>query len=279
MMRAQRTPGNKKERDERAVSEAISYVLVFAVITVGGVLVVLQGAPAINDAQDEQVAGNSERVINLIQDRVDEMVRQDAPRREVSVNVQDIRVGIGDMEPSRVRVSVTENATGNTTELAELETDPVNIKTTAGNLEQTAAYENGAVLVGKRGFPETWTMSGRPSWGITTNSSTGDVERIFLRTVSTTGSGGVGGSQTARILFETASREDETLSIDEINISVESPRSGAWERYFDRLETGAQGGNVSTSGDEVTLTLDEFQGGSGTVIHRERVIRTEVKAR
>jgi hypothetical protein len=251
--------------------------LVFALITVGGILVAVQGLPAINNAQDEQVAGNSERVVELMQDRVDEMVRQGAPRREVPVNLQDMRVGVGDMEPSRVNVTVTDNSTGNSVTLADVETDPVYIKTTAGNLEQTSAYVNGAVLVGRRGVPGSWTMPERPSWGITTNSS--KVESIFLRTVSTTGSGGVGGGQTARLLFETASREDETLRIDEISISVESPRNIVWERYFDRIQNGLQGGDVSTSGDEVTLTIDEFEDGSGTVVHRKRLIRTEVKAR
>lgn len=280
MMRAQSTrTGNENHRDERAVSEAISYVLVFALITVGGLLVAFQGLPAVDNAQDEQVVGNSERVVELMQDRVDEMVRQGAPRREVPVNLQDMRAGIGDMEPSRVNVTVTDNSTGNSVVLADVETDPVYIKTTAGSLEQTSAYVNGAVLVGRRGVPESWTMPERPSWGITTNSSTQEVESIFLRTVSTTGSGGVGGSQTARFLFETASREDETRLIDEISMSVESPRTIAWERYFDRIQNGVQGGDVSTSGDKVTLTLDEFKGGSGTVTHRERLIRTGVKAR
>jgi hypothetical protein len=298
MMRAQRTrTGN--DRDERAVSEAISYVLVFALITVGGILVAVQGLPAINNAQDEQVAGNSERVVELMQDRVDEMVRQGAPRREVPVNLQDMRVGIGDMEPSRINVTVTptDNSIGNSVTLADVETDPVYIKTTAGNLEQTSAYVNGAVLVGRRGVNESWTMPERPSWGITTNSSTQKVENIFLRTVSTTGSGGVGGGQTARVLFETASREDETLRIDKINISVESPRNcvepprkSVWDRYFDRIQNGVQGGDVSNPSTPpscdrvkehktVTLTIDEFHDGSGTVIHKKRLIRTEVKAR
>ena len=278
MMRAQRTR-TENDRDERAVSEAISYVLVFALITVGGILVAVQGLPAINNAQDEQVAGNSERVVELMQDRVDEMVRQGAPRREVPVNLQDMRAGIGDMKPSRVRVSATENSSGNTVELADLKIDPVYIKTTVGNLEQTSAYVNGAVLVGRRGVPGSWTMPERPSWGITKNSSTQEVESIFLRTVSTTGSGAVGGGQTARILFETESREDETRRIDEISISVDSPRSIAWERYFDRIQNGVQGGDVSTSGNKVTLTIDEFEDGSGSVVHVERVIRTEVEAR
>jgi len=283
MKRTQGRKGGACEREDRAVSEAISYVLVFALITVGGVLVVFQGAPAIGNAQDEQVAENSERVVNLMQDRVNEMVRQDAQRREVSLDAQGIRVAVGDLEPARVNVSATVNSTGDTVVLADLRTDPVYIKTDAGDFEQTAAYENGAVLVGRRGVPETWTMTGRPSWGITTDSS-GEVRSAFLRTVATTGSGGVGGggaggSATARVLFETASREDETLTVDELELSVESPRSGAWESYFDRLENGVQGGTVSTSGDRVTLTLDEFEGGSGTVVHKERVVRTEVSAR
>lgn len=270
----------KKQRDERAVSEAISYVLVFALIFVGGVLVILQGAPAIDSAQDGQIAENSKRAAHLLQDRVDEMVRQDAPSRQLSVNVQDIRVGVGELEPARVRVEAT-NTSGGTFRLADIDTDPVYIKTTPGNLEQTVAYENGAVLVGRRGVRESWTMSRRPSWAVTTNSATGEAQSVFLRTVSTTGSGSVGGGQSrARVSFETVSREDETVrNVDELEISVESPRSGAWKRYLGGLENGVEGGDISTSGDRVTLLLDEFEGGSGTVVHKKRIVQTEVRPR
>jgi len=265
--------------DERAVSEAISYVLIFGLITTGTLLVALQGGPAISNTQDEQIAENSERAVVLLQERVNEMVRQDAPSREVSVDVQDIKVGVGDMEPTRFNITARD-ASGSFVDLADVDINPVYIEKTAGKIDQTAAYENGAVLLGQRGKPESWTMSSRPSWAIRTNSSSGKVRSMFLSTVITEGSGVVSGQRSsARIVFEAINRESATLDIDEVEIAVESPRSGAWEGYFRRLNGSISGGDLSRSGDTVTLEIDDFEGGTGRMSHRSHLIRTEVSSR
>ena len=269
--------------DERAVSEAVSYVLIFGLITTGTVLVALQGGPAITNTQDEQLAENVQRAAVLLQDRVGEMVRQQAPSREVSLDVQDIRVGVGGMEPTQVEIEATDTS-GNSIQVIDTETDPVYIQKTAGNIDLTAAYVNGAVLVGQRGRNETWTMASRPSWAIRTNSSTSEVQSIFMSTVATEGSSAVSGQGVgARILFERISQEGETLSeIDEVSISVDSQRSEAWEEYFRRLNGSINGSSLtapSTPGGTVTLVMDEFEGGEGRMSHRSYLIGTEVSSR
>ena len=269
--------------DERAVSEAVSYVLIFGLITTGTVLVALQGGPAITNTQDEQLAENVQRAAVLLQDRVDEMVRQQAPSREVSLDVQDIRVGVGSMEPTQVEIEATDTS-GSSIQVIDTETDPVYIQKTAGNIDLTATYVNGAVLVGQRGRNETWTMASRPSWAIRTNSSTGEVGSIFMSTVATEGSSSVSGQGVgARILFERISQEGETLSeIDEVSISVDSPRSDAWEEYFRRLNGSINGSSLtapSTPGGTVTLVMDEFEDGEGRMSHRSYLIGTEVSSR
>lgn len=265
--------------DGRAVSEAISYVLVFGVMILGTSLVALQSAPVLTDTQGRQVAENAERAIHLVQDRVAEMAQRNAPRREISLDVQELTVGVGGFEPTHIRVEAT-NTSGDTLVLADLDVDPVYLKTEAGRSDQTAVYENGAVLFGKQGEPGTWTMTSRPSWAITTNRSTGKVRSVFLRTISTTGEGSVSGRRTkARILFETVSRETgKPDGVTEIEVSVESPRSGAWEEYLGRLRGSVAGGDVTTSGDTVTLTMDEFEDGEGRLNHVSHVISTEVEA-
>jgi hypothetical protein len=267
--------------DERAVSEAISYVLIFGLITTGTVLVALQGGPAITNTQDEQLAENVQRAAVLLQDRVDEMVRQQAPSREVSLDVQDIRVGVGGMESARFNITATDTS-GNSIQVIDTETDPVYIQKTAGNIDLTAAYVNGAVLVGQRGRNETWTMASRPSWAIRTDNST--VQSIFMSTVATEGSSAVSGQGVgARILFERISQEGETLSeINEVSISVDSPRSDAWEEYFRRLNGSINGSSLSapsTPGGTVTLEIDEFEDGEGRMSHRSYLIGTEVSSR
>jgi hypothetical protein len=81
-------------------------------------------------------------------------------------------------------------------------------------------------------------------------------------------------------VFEAVSRESVTVrDVDEIEISVESPRARAWEEYFNRLNGSISGGDLSRSGDTVTLEIDDFEGGDGTVSHRGWLIRTEVSSR
>jgi len=269
--------------DERAVSEAVSYVLIFGLIISGTALVALQGGPAITNTQDEQLAENTQRAALLLQDRINEMVRQEAPSREVSLDVQDIRVGVGDMEPMRLNITATDTS-GTAIPVTNIETDPVYIQKTAGRIDLTSAYVNGAVLVGQRGENETWTMSSRPTWAIRTNSTTGDVRSVFLRTVTTEGNSAVTGQRTsARIVFETVSQEGESLSgIDELEISVESPRSRAWEEYFRNLNESISGGSLSTPstpGGTVKLEIDKFETGGGRVSHRSYLIGTEVSSR
>ena len=269
--------------DDRAVSEAVSYVLIFGLITTGTLLVALQGGPAITNTQDEQLAENVQRAAVLLQDRVNEMVRQQAPSREVSLDVQDIRVGVGGMEPARFNITATDTS-GNSTQVVDTETDPVYIQKTAGNIDLTAAYVNGAVLVGQRDRNETWTMSSRPSWAIRTSNSTSEVRSIFMSTVATEGSSAVSGQGVgARILFERISQEGESLAgTEEVEISVDSPRSDAWEEYLRRLNGSISGGSLttpSTPGGKVTLVIDEFEDGDGLISHRSYLIGTEVRSR
>ena len=257
---------NTLSDDERAVSEAISYVLVFGLMTVGGTLVALQGVPALENTQEAQLAENAERAVLLMQDTVEGMVRQDAPRREVTVDVQDFTVGVGGMEPASIDVTTD----GDT--LAELESDPVYIETET----VTAVYENGAVLVGERGSSDSWTMASRPSWAVSTNNS--KVRSVFVRSVSATGGSSVTGQGTrARLVFESVnSRINTTDDVNQLEMSVESPRYGAWREYFESLNASVDGGDGTVSGNRVTLKIDSFEGGAGRVSHRTQVIRAEV---
>ncbi|MDZ7688296.1 MAG: hypothetical protein U5J64_06160 [Halobacteriales archaeon] len=249
-------------------------------MVLGTSLVVFQGLPALESTEEQQISENSRNAVLLIQDRIGEMVQRDVPRREVSINVQDLTVGVGGMEPTQVSIEAT-NSSGSTVPIADVETDPVYIETTVRTFDQSVAYENGAVVFGQRDVPESWTMTSRPSWAITTNKTTDEVRSVFLRTVSTKGSGSVTGQATsARLVFEKVSSEiDSHDDVDELELSVESPRSGSWRGYFERLNASVAGGEVTSSGDEVTLVFDEFAGGEGSVTHRTQVISVEVTSR
>jgi hypothetical protein len=256
-------------RDDRAVSEAISYVLIFSLITLGTTIIYLQGGPALDGAKERQVTQNSERAVVLVQERLNEMMEQKAPTREVPIDLQDITVGVGGLEPGWVNVTantsegeVSYNATMN----------PVHIDTGS----RTITYENGAVMAGQEGNADSWGLRREPSWSISTND-TGYLGTAFLRTISTTGEGTVGGEGRVRLVFESVSRTNENLNgVDELSITVSSPRTSAWESYLRGLNGSLNESDVTVSGEEVTMEVDGFADGDGSISYNEQVLRTKV---
>jgi len=262
-----------KVRDDTAVSEAISYVLIFGLISLGTALVVLQGGPALDTTQQKQINENSERAISLVQERLDEMIQQNAPVREVTVELQDITVGVGGLEPTSMNVTnVTSGRSYETT------MDPVYIDTGS----RTVLYEGGAVMAGQQGINQSWAMTSRPSWAVRTNGSS-YVQSLFIRAISTTGSGQVSGEGRVRWVFESTDRTNENLvGVGELNITVKSPRAGAWERYFEEIN-GSVNDSVditpSTPDGQATMKITDaaFEDGSGRVSYDETVLNTEVE--
>jgi hypothetical protein len=255
--------------DNRAVSEAISYVLIFGLITVGTAMIYTQGGPAIDRAEDRQVRQNAERAVVLVQERLDKMMEQQGPVREVPIELKDITVGVGGIDPGWV------NVTANTSE-GEVSynstTSPVYID--AGG--RIIAYENGAVMTGQEGNNQSWGMRREPSWAISTNS-TGHLSTAFLRVISTTGEGRTSGNGRVRVVFESTDRANEVLNeVDELNITVGSSRTSAWERYLSGLNGSFNESSVTVNGEAVSLEVEGFAGGGGTVSYTEQVLRTRV---
>ena len=256
--------------DDRAVSEALSYVLVFGLITIATAIIYIQGTPALNNAEQQQVNQNAERAVFLVQERIDEMLQQNAPVREVSVDLQDVTVGVGGMEPAWINVTVHHgpNVTSYNSTV-----DPVYMRTES----RTIAYANGAVMIGQQDIDESWGMRRDPSWAVSTNGSD-YLSTAFLRTISTRGNGEMGGSGRARLVFESTGRTDEILNdANGLNVTVGSPRSTAWESYFGRLNSSLNASDLTVTSDTVGLEVDEFAGGGGSVSYNEQALRTRVE--
>lgn len=255
---------------ERAVSEAISYVLIFGLIALGTAIVVFQGTPALETTEQQQIDENSERAIILVQERLDEMVRENAPTREVSVEAQDITVLVGGMDETSLNITAHE---GGEAVSYTSTASPVGIETGS----YTVAYENGAVVVGQQGIDGSWAMESDPSWAISTNE-TDYVQSAFVRSISTTGNSQVRGDGRHRFKFESISEINENLNdVDHLNITVNSPRRAAWESYLGRLDSGLNGTDIITDGDRVTLEVEEFNG-SGRMSYDETVLQAEVES-
>ena len=271
-MRKQRT----LSRDERGVSEAISYVLIFGLMSLGTAIVVLQGTPLIDSTEERQIDENAERAVLSIQDRVDEMIQQNAPRRQVSVQMNDLTVGVGGgLDNTVVNLTVD---TGTEVTSYETSISPVYINTG----RRTIAYENGAVLVGQQGIDDSWSIRSDPSWAVSTND-TDYMKTAFVRVISTTGSGAASGDGSARIVFDSVSDTNENIDdVEELRMNITSTRSTAWGSYLSRLNSSLNGSEYTEPApDKVSLTVEELNGtdGTGSTSYDETVLSAGVRTR
>lgn len=259
-------------RGEEGVSEALSYVLIFGLMSIGAAIIYLQGTPAIQSMEERQINENSERAMLLMQERLDEMIQQDAPSRTVSMEAHDMSLSVGGREAGSV--NITARSGGDRIEYNST-FEPVYVETET----RVILYENGAVISGVS--DEGWGMVSDPSWAVSTNESD-YVRSALLRTVATTGDRQISATQTrVRFSFESVAEETDAESgIDELNITVSSPRDEAWEMYFNRLNRSIEGGDVDGSVDgSVSMEIDEFEGGEGLLSHREKTLRTDIETR
>ncbi len=257
-------------KDDRAVSEAISYVLIFGLISIGVAIVTLQGAPAIETSEQRQIDHNSENAVYIVQDRLDEMMEQNAPVREAPINLKDITMGVGGgLEPTVINVT-----NGTTGDSYETTIHPVYVETDS----RTILYEGGSVMIGQQRTNESWSMTSPPSWALRTDG--GEVQSMFIRVPATTGNSQVSGEGHARWIFESMGGTNEVLlDVDELNVTVRSPRAGAWQTYFENLNNSVTDEDItpSTSDGQATLEIEDGFQGEGRVSYDEAVLRTEVE--
>lgn len=260
--------------DEKAVSEAISYVLVFGLITMAVAMITFHATPALESAEQSQVDENAEMAAELVRERVNGMTERDAPMRSLTLNSEDLSVGVGGIGSTMFNVTVYGD--GGSTAF-ETTSQPIYLETDF----RTLAYENGAVLTGRQDVEDSWLILEEPSLAVSTNES-GYVTTAFVRSISTYGSSEVSGAGNHRIVFEDAGEANENIrDVGRLNITVTSPRYRAWGSYFSDINESINGSAYHESGagladDQIQLEIREFNG-TGRVSYDETVLQTRVE--
>jgi hypothetical protein len=266
----------KRSSQQRAVSEAISYVLIFGLMVLGTAAITLQAGPALDAVQQDAINQNSKESMSLIQSRFDEAVREEAPLRKIPLETQEVTAGIGGIGDTRVNITVT-NGLG--TSVYESNISPVHIQTDS----RTFVYENDALMSGTEGVSESWAMYDSPSWAVSANNSSGKVSSAFIRTIATSGGGGVTGQGGATLVLESVGNTNENLrGVTNMNITVTSPRSEAWGDYLSRLNSSLNGTRYikgtsapSLNDRQVRLHVEDLDDGS--ISYSEAVIQARLE--
>ncbi|GAA0198439.1 hypothetical protein ACFFQF_15185 [Haladaptatus pallidirubidus] len=245
--------------NDRAASETVGFVLVTA--TVGAVYAT--GLEGLHDAQQFEQVNNAERAFDVLADNVADVQREGTPSRATELRLGGATLGYGD--PVTIRVQVNDTvSTKNATYI--MNARPL---VYSGVEDSELVYVGGAVFRSDGGAS---TMRREPRYVF-------DDERAVVPFLVTYPSGNertLSGDSTALVVayrqsagldgqFRTATASDARM-----NVTVESPRSTAWKRYFEEEGLTAIDGDAADGSVTYQLVTDR-------VIIPETVVEFELK--
>ncbi|WP_338741751.1 DUF7289 family protein [Haloplanus salilacus] len=222
----------------RGQSETIGFVLVFALIVTSTGIVYVAGFQTLGDARTTEELRNMERAFDVLDDSISDVARRGAPSRSTEVSLGNGDLAFGDT----ARINVTTNVSAQSVEISPR---PIVYRLDGTEI----VYVSDAVIRTDRGSS---VMRSDPA--VVANG-----RRVVLPLIDVDAAGdrvGVGGDTTALIRTQSKSPPN-TLSVDPdtgrvtVTVTVESPRTEAWRRTFQRhgFTCGPAGTTVSCSTD------------------------------
>ena len=271
----------------RAVSEVLGFILVFALVTTTMSFVYVSDLASLEERRDAERIDNAERAFDVLADNVEDIYRRDAPSRATEIRLAEARLRLADSTEITISVVNGSNVTvsGSTLEADDgsgntLETNDGRIRYSSGTylthrsplvtavytasprpIEYAAdgsriVYENGAVIRADAGSA---IMKRTPSMHFAKTDTV--VRLIETRPSARDGSRSVGGTTTALVRMERDRTAVLTPLVDQspflVNLTVRTTpaRAATWERYLDArigwTNPGTDSDPCDVSGDTV----------------------------
>jgi len=233
--------GDPDSLDERAVSDVVGYVLVFALVTATLAAVFAVGFVGLEERQNAERVENVERAFDVFDDNVRDIQRYEDPSRAT-----EIRLSGGTLSLEQQTTMTLEYEYEN--ETVENESIPMSTLTYT-NGDTTLAYEGGAWF---RVDGDRATMRSPPRFVENDNRTVLPVVQLLegrnAETIRTDGT----------VQVSTESSGDRTLeyttndpsSVDEIRLRIESPYADAWQEFLEEFT-----GDAERPSDEVTVAV------------------------
>jgi len=203
---------------DRAQSDVLGFVFVFAIVVATIGLVFSTGFAGLQDARDFERVNNAERAFEVLKDNVEDVIHRGAPSRATEIKLADASLSLGDP----VVINVSEAGGGFTTSQV---IDPIIYDADTGTEIVYAAAaivrqgESGGLVTHAPGFVLT-------------------AERTVIPIVQTRrqGTTGIGGDAT--VLVRTTVSQRNVLYVNEDDpvtlwVNITTPRAEAWQAHLD----------------------------------------------
>ena len=228
--------------DERAVSDVVGYVLVFALVTATIGTVFAVGFVGVEERQNAERVANVERAFDVLDDNVRDLQRYEDPSRAT-----EIRLSGGTLSLEAETTMTLEYEYDNGT--VENESIPMSTLTYT-NGDTTLAYEGGAWF---RVDGDRATMRSPPRFVANDNQTILPVVQLLegrnTETIRTDGTVQVSTESSGDRTHEYTTSEPS--SVDEIRLRIESPYADAWEEFL----KGFVDDDTDRLSDEVTVAV------------------------
>lgn len=227
---------------DRAVSEVLSYSLIFGLIVASIAIVTVGGVGSLQSAQANEHLSNAERAFDVLHDNLADVHSEGAPSRATEVSLGTSELFFADNVTMHVGL---EDPSGSARKF-EREFRPIVFRVGEG---RQIVYEAGAVLREQR---QGGLVLNGPPFSLVADAGSGD-GRAHIQLVSTTAADVqsmgsttvlVRGQATDRKVLYSDAGGDSVLK----NITLETPRYAAWANFFERQ---AYCSSVTTSGSTV----------------------------
>lgn len=203
---------------DRAISDVVGYVLVFSLIVTTVGVVTTAGFGTLDDRQSAERINNVERAFDVFATNVEDVYRDGAPSRATEMRLAEGTIRHGDAVTITVEASDERNVT----------VSPRPFVYADGETE--IVYVAGAVI---RSESESAVVLRDPPFYVDSGTATFPLVETFRtsgpKTVSVDGTVRI--TSTSRGINTTVPESFDEAGT--FNVTVESPRSDAWARYFE----------------------------------------------
>lgn len=237
--------------DDRAVSEAIGFIILFSIVISGIGLVMLYGYPMLLEGQISSDERNMEQMMINVQNDIKLLTYSNVPYRDVVLNVAGGSLWVHDFSDTSQLFTITYSGYADTFQSGEIQ-----YISDGGNAVIT--IENGAI-VKRQQNGEGSTMVAEPRWFYDDDTDTFVIFLTRIKAADTYFLDGVGNIPMSMLdapEVTDLSSAGGTVTI-EYTKDLNDDYSKAWENYF----TGSSivdGGLTKTGGSYVLSSVDRF---------------------
>lgn len=218
---------------DRAVSEVLSFILVFTLIIASITLISVGGLGSLQDARNAEQLNNAERAFDILSDNIADMYQRGAPSRATEISLGEAQLRTAD----NVTMTVEVQEGGTYSRVGQWQIRPLEFE---GDEERKIVYEAGGVYRTNR---DGGLRIRDPPLLVTDNHAL-----ITVVGINRPEKQSLGGSTVlvrANHRSNDIAYRDTDSNAEEIRVNVTGPRSDLWEQYLEEEK-----GFTCTAGDD-----------------------------